>query len=144
MQLTVQTITSTNSDRNGINIGRADQELSIYDTAFGNSEHGFKTAINNSIGGTVNLDGVTFGGNQTDVDNQGTLNLDGTNVINVIADNSTPKGITNVRSGETTFTAGGSVTQHNLNIGVAATTTDPASDATLNNEGTLYSDIMIV
>ena len=65
----------------GISVGDG-KTLSVFDV----SEYsGFDTAIANVQGGTVNLENVTMTGNKTaDVDNYGTLNLKGTDVVDTI------------------------------------------------------------
>ena len=65
----------------GISVGDG-KTLSVFDV----SEYsGFDTAIANEQGGTVNLENVTMTGNQTaDVDNDGALNLKGTDVVDTI------------------------------------------------------------
>ena len=98
-------IVSTSSSADGIKIANSGQTLSItgtLDSSSGNPEttiSGFKTAIDNSKGGTVNLTNIELNENTTDIQNEGTLNLNGRNTVNTIADNTTPTGTTNVKSG---------------------------------------------
>ena len=98
-------IVSTSSSADGIKIANSGQTLSItgtLDSSSGNPEttiSGFKTAIDNSKGGTVNLTNIELNENTTDIQNEGTLNLNGKNAIGTIADNTNPTGTTNVKSG---------------------------------------------
>jgi len=97
--------TSNNNSANGIIIANSGQILSItgtVDDVSGNPEttiSGFDTAIDNSAGGTVNLTNIELSGNETDIANAGSLNLDGINSIDTIADNTTPAGTTTVKGG---------------------------------------------
>ena len=66
----------------GISVAEGEsQTLSVYDV----SEYsGFDTAIANADNGTVNIENVTFTGNGTDIDNNGTLNFKGTDVVDTV------------------------------------------------------------
>ena len=108
---------------NGITLGAATQQLSITGATIGSETNYFATAINNEIGGTVDLTDVTFKGNTTDVANAGTLNTKGTNSINTI----TGAGTMNVKDGTTTVNT--SLAQGTVNVGDSSV--DPATNATL-------------
>ena len=96
----------------------------------------FDTAFAVDKDGTLNLDNVTFKNNGTDVDNNGTLNLSGSNIIE--------GGITG--TGTTTITGGvtevvNKITQGNLNIDFGAGLSGSADNLDIKNgiknEGTI-------
>ena len=109
---------SNDKSTDSIKIANSGQTLSIKGTldASGNPEtkiSGFKIAVDNSEGGAVNLTNIEFNNNTTDILNEGDLNLDGKNSIAAIADNTTPKGTTTVKSGTSTI---GSLVQKAVKI----------------------------
>ena len=74
----------------------------------------FTTAVDNA--GILNVEGVTFTDNTTDINNTATLNLSGNNTIKTITDAATPTGTTNITGGTTTIATNGSVTQDAINL----------------------------
>lgn len=113
---------------NTVSLANSAQTLSISGGTGTATIQGFATAIDNAVGGTVNLDNVTMTGNTTDVNNAnpGNLNLSGTNSINKITGN----GTTTVKSGTTTINT--SLAQDTINVGDASV----PSDGALVNDGT--------
>lgn len=111
--------TSGDNSTDGIHIADGEETLTLYGKldSSGNPEtkiSGFKTAIDNLAGGEVHLENIEMSGNTTDVLNAGKLNLDGKNIINTIADNTTePMGSTNIVGGTSTI---GSIVQKAVNI----------------------------
>lgn len=111
--------TSGDKSKDGIFIADSEETLSFYGTLdeSGNPEtkiSGFKTAIDNSSGGTVHLENIEMSGNTTDVLNAGTFNLAGTNKVETIVDDTTePMGSTNIVGGTSTI---GSINQKAVNI----------------------------
>ena len=104
--------------QDGINIVDAGQTLTIQNAQIGDDGTGFDTAIDNSNGGTINLDGVTMTANNIDVLNDGEIDvtdpdnpvdhgvfLTGTNSINSIVDSdgSATHGQTTVKGGTSTI-----------------------------------------
>ena len=95
-------ITGQSATEDGIKIANSGQTLSITGTHDTHDDtntviSGFKTAIDNTAGGTVNLKDVTMSGNTTDVDNSGAnagiVNLNGVNASNIINDGEDTKGV---------------------------------------------------
>ncbi len=110
--------TSSDKSKDGIIITGTEQTLTIVDDPdlSGNPEtqiSGFKTAIDNFAGATVYLRNIEMTGNETDVLNEGILNLDGINIIETIADDITPVGTTNIVGESSTI---GSLVQKKVNI----------------------------
>ena len=111
--------TSGDNSEDGIHLADGEETLTLYGKLdeSGNLEtkiSGFKTAIDNLAGGEVHLENIEMSGNTTDVLNAGKLNLDGKNIINTIADNTTePMGSTNIVGGTSTI---GSIVQKAVNI----------------------------
>ncbi|MBQ9271486.1 MAG: autotransporter domain-containing protein [Alphaproteobacteria bacterium] len=119
----------------------AGQTLSIENATFQN----MSPAISNQ--GNLNLKNVSFAAQDyTDVINNGTLNLDGTNTVNYIAwDNDNPNKIVNVNGGTTTVN--GAMYQNELNVAEGATLilgNDYSSIQTaFDNKGTLQIDYQL-
>lgn len=70
---------------------------------------GFDTAITNNEG-TVNITDTIFTGNTTDIDNNGTLNLFGTDIFDTITNSGSSNGTTVVQAYSTTDSEGNPVT----------------------------------
>ncbi len=111
--------TSGDNSTDGIHIADGEETLSLYGKLdeSGNPEtkiSGFKTAIDNLAGGEVHLENIEMSENTTDVLNAGNLNLDGKNIIDTVADDTTePMGSTNIVGGTSTI---GSIVQKAVNI----------------------------
>ncbi|MBQ9244931.1 hypothetical protein IJ182_01545 [bacterium] len=125
----------------GISPVKDGQTLSIFDVK---EISGFDTAIQNTAG-TVNLENVTMTGNTTDVDNNGTLNLNGTDVLDTV----TGTGSTTIGNGEGkngNVTINKKLEQDSLTVSSesdkltnkgASTIKDVVNNGTIENEKTL-------
>ena len=106
----------------GITVGE-NQKLTVYDVT---EYSGFDTAINNTAG-SVTLENVTMKNNTTDVDNDKTLNLNGTDVLDtIIGSGSTTIGDGNTKTGNVTINT--KLEQDSLTLS--------SSDDKLTNKGT--------
>lgn len=107
-----------------------------------NGYSNFTTGITNQAGGIVNVTGVTFTNNNTDINNSGTVRFTGTNSLNTM----TGTGTTTVASGKVTVgsTTNNAITQNKITVSSGATLTAHAN--TLNvasgvtNAGTVELD----
>ena len=103
------------------NFGALNTENREQFTIFGNnhtiSGNNTYTGIEVASGQTLNLDNVRFSDVKTyDVQNAGTLNLSGNNIINTITDADTPAGTTNITGGNTVLWNNSSITQKTVNL----------------------------
>ena len=133
---------SESKDEDGITIDNSGQTLTIYDAKIGSDTNGFDTFLDNTEGGVVNLENITFINNNTDVDNAGELNLTGTNTLSSSIENSgtisnsgTLNGGTVNNSGEVTNT--GTITSSVDNSGVFVSSASRIQSQTVNNDGDL-------
>ena len=96
----------------------------------------FITALETNNGGILNVTDMNFSNNTTDIANNGTLNLAGTNSF---ASGINGNGLTNITSGTTTNS--GTIKQNAVSIAEGATLNTNASDliasAGVTNQGTL-------
>lgn len=152
------TSTQTDNSNDGITLAGSGQTLSIGNATVGSATNGFKTAIDNTAGGTVNLTNVTMTGNTTDIDNSGAsagiVNLDGVTASNIVNDGEGTKGVfldgtnnitkiadtgSNADAGQTTVKSGtstfGSLIQKAVNI-LSGATVNVASDGLQTTDGT--------
>ena len=99
----------------GLGIGSG-QTASVSGLSISNFTTAFTVAGESGVGtgdaGILNITGVTFTGNTTDIANSGVVNFTGTNSINTM----TGAGTSNVNSGKLTVAEGGSVVQSALNV----------------------------
>ncbi len=131
----------------GISVGSG-QTLSLNDIGVDSSGNvtgaglnNFSTALTNATGGTINLYNTKLSGNTTDIDNDGTVNMSGT----VILDNAQGTGTVNITKdtagNASSVTVNNSLEQDNITVASENTLTNNNATITANtnltNAGTI-------
>ena len=140
------------NNHEGINVG-ADQTLYVNevgklaeDGSVEKSYNGFEKAIDVASGGKLTVENSVFDGNTTDVNNNGTFTLKGTNTFNDTIASTNNTGTMTVNNGTSTFN--GEVTQNSITVNDGATAnfnnnvnSNVANSGTTNNAGTLTGNV---